>query len=47
MSQLKACGLGIGHVARNAGHASRSSFTKAFRKTYGMDPSEVRRRVQE
>ena len=43
MHQLKGSGLGIEHVARNAGYASRSSFIKAFRKTYGMEPSEVRR----
>jgi AraC-like DNA-binding protein len=47
MSQLKASSVGIEHVARNAGYASRSSFIKAFRKSYGMDPSEVRRRAQE
>lgn len=43
MSQLKASGLPIELIARNAGYASRSSFIKAFRKSYGMDPSEVRR----
>jgi AraC-like DNA-binding protein len=43
MSQLKASGLAIELIARNAGYASRSSFVKAFRKSYGMDPSEVRR----
>jgi transcriptional regulator GlxA family with amidase domain len=47
MSQLKGSSVGIEHVARNAGYASRSSFIKAFRKSYGMDPSEVRRRPQE
>jgi AraC-like DNA-binding protein len=43
MHQLKASGLTIELIARNAGYASRSSFIKAFRKSYGMDPSEVRR----
>ncbi len=43
MSQLKASGLPIEAVARNAGYASRSSFVKAFRKSYGIEPSEVRR----
>jgi AraC-like DNA-binding protein len=47
MSQLKGSSVGIEHIARNAGYASRSSFIKAFRKSYGMDPSEVRRRAQE
>jgi AraC family transcriptional activator of mtrCDE len=45
MYQLKAGGLAIELIARNAGYASRSSFIKAFRKGYGMDPSEVRRGV--
>jgi AraC family transcriptional activator of mtrCDE len=45
MHQLKASGLTIELVARNAGYASRSSFIKAFRKSYGMDPSEVRRGI--
>jgi AraC-like DNA-binding protein len=43
MHQLKAGGAAIELVARNAGYASRSSFIKAFRKSYAMDPSEVRR----
>jgi AraC-like DNA-binding protein len=45
MQQLKAGDVAVELVARNAGYASRSSFIKAFRKSYGMDPSEVRRRV--
>ena len=45
MHQLKASGLAIELIARNAGYASRSSFIKAFRKSYGMDPSEARRSV--
>jgi AraC-like DNA-binding protein len=43
MHQLKSSGLAVELIARNAGYASRSSFIKAFRNTYGMDPSEVRR----
>jgi AraC-like DNA-binding protein len=43
MHQLKAGGVPVELIARNAGYASRSSFIKAFRKSYGMDPSEVRR----
>lgn len=42
MSQLKASSLSVELIAHNAGYASRSSFIKAFRKAYGMDPSEVR-----
>ena len=45
MFQLKASGLAVELVARNAGYASRSSFTKAFRRTYGIEPSAVRRSV--
>ncbi|MEJ8839913.1 AraC family transcriptional regulator [Ramlibacter sp. AN1133] len=43
MDQLKASSLPIEHIASSAGYASRSSFIKAFRKCYGMDPSQVRR----
>jgi AraC-like DNA-binding protein len=45
MHQLKAGDMAVELIARNAGYASRSSFIKAFRKSYGMDPSEVRRNV--
>jgi AraC family transcriptional activator of mtrCDE len=45
MYQLKASGLPIELIARNAGYSSRSSFIKAFRKSYGVDPSEARRSV--
>jgi AraC-like DNA-binding protein len=44
MHQLKAGDVAVELIARDAGYASRSSFLKAFRKTYGMHPSEVRRR---
>ena len=43
MHQLKGGGMTVELVARNAGYASRSSFIKAFRSSYGIDPSEVRR----
>jgi AraC family transcriptional activator of mtrCDE len=43
MHQLKSGGVAVELVARNAGYASRSSFIKAFRRSYGIDPSEVRR----
>lgn len=33
-------------VARNAGYESRSSFVRAFRKAYNVDPSEYRRSVK-
>jgi AraC family transcriptional activator of mtrCDE len=42
MQELKAGGLPIELVARQAGYASRSSFVKAFRKIYGMEPSKMR-----
>jgi AraC-like DNA-binding protein len=31
--------LSIDQIARNVGYSSRSSFLRAFRKVYGMDPS--------
>ncbi|MFZ6647723.1 AraC family transcriptional regulator [Undibacterium sp. TJN25] len=34
--------LSIEQISRNAGYASRSSFLRAFRKSYGCDPSEYR-----
>jgi AraC family transcriptional activator of mtrCDE len=33
-------------VAYNAGYESRSSFVRAFRKTYNVDPSEYRQRTK-
>jgi AraC family transcriptional activator of mtrCDE len=33
-------------VAHNAGYESRSSFVRAFRKAYNVDPSEYRQRVK-
>jgi AraC family transcriptional activator of mtrCDE len=34
--------LSVDQIARSAGYASRSSFLRAFRQTYGSDPSEYR-----
>jgi AraC family transcriptional activator of mtrCDE len=36
--------LSVGQVAHEVGYASRSSFIRAFRETYGVDPSEYRAR---
>jgi AraC family transcriptional activator of mtrCDE len=33
-------------VAYNAGYESRSSFVRAFRKAYNVDPSQYRQRVK-
>jgi len=33
-------------VAHNAGYESRSSFVRAFRKAYNVDPSEYRQSVK-
>ncbi|CAM2157292.1 AraC family transcriptional regulator [Pararobbsia alpina] len=41
-SQLVSSGLTIDQVAQNAGYASRSSFVRAFKSAYDMDPSEYR-----
>lgn len=43
---LAANALSIDQVALNAGYQSRSSFTRAFRKCYGSDPSEYRAKAQ-
>lgn len=45
MQQLRAGDGAVELIARDAGYASRSSFIKAFRKSYGLDPSEVRRGI--
>ncbi|HEY4307647.1 MAG TPA: AraC family transcriptional regulator [Gemmatimonadaceae bacterium] len=34
--------LSVGQVANEVGYSSRSSFVRAFRQTYGVDPSEYR-----
>jgi AraC family transcriptional activator of mtrCDE len=36
--------LSVGQVANEVGYASRSSFIRAFREAYGVDPSEYRAR---
>jgi AraC-like DNA-binding protein len=41
---LSASALSIDQIARAAGYGSRSSFSRAFRRTYGLDPSEYRHR---
>jgi AraC family transcriptional activator of mtrCDE len=33
-------------VAYNAGYESRSSFVRAFRRAYNVDPSQYRQRVK-
>jgi AraC family transcriptional activator of mtrCDE len=38
--------LSVGQVAHEVGYASRSSFIRAFRETYGVDPSEYRVRLR-
>jgi AraC family transcriptional activator of mtrCDE len=38
--------LSVGQVAHEVGYASRSSFVRAFRATYGVDPSEYRARLR-
>ena len=39
---LTADGLSIEQISRATGYASRSSFFRAFRKVYGIEPSEYR-----
>lgn len=38
--------LSVGQVAHEVGYASRSSFVRAFRRTYGVDPSGYRARLR-
>jgi AraC family transcriptional activator of mtrCDE len=38
--------LSVGEIAHEVGYASRSSFVRAFRQTYGSDPSEFRERLR-
>lgn len=40
--QLQTGQVSIEQVVRNTGYESRSSFARAFRKVFGMDPSEYR-----
>jgi AraC family transcriptional activator of mtrCDE len=41
-SDLKATSSSVDVIAHNAGYESRSSFVRAFKKTYGQDPTEYR-----
>jgi AraC family transcriptional activator of mtrCDE len=41
-SDLAAGNMSIDHVIRNSGYASRSSFARAFKEAYGVDPSSYR-----
>jgi AraC family transcriptional activator of mtrCDE len=41
-ADLEAGNMSIDQVIRNTGYASRSSFVRAFRQAYGMDPSGYR-----
>jgi AraC family transcriptional activator of mtrCDE len=40
--QLTSSALTVDEIIRQAGYASRSSFVRAFRKAYGVDPSSYR-----
>jgi AraC-like DNA-binding protein len=40
--QLRVNDLSINQIAQNAGYASRSSFVRAFRSTYEMEPNDFR-----
>jgi len=41
-SDLKTTANSVEAIARSAGYESRSSFVRAFKKTYGQDPTEYR-----
>lgn len=40
--QLTSSAVTVEEIIRHAGYASRSSFVRAFRKAYGVDPSSYR-----
>lgn len=44
-ADLAAGNMSIDQVIRNTGYASRSSFARAFRQAYGMDPSGYRESI--
>jgi AraC family transcriptional activator of mtrCDE len=44
-AELAAGNMSIDQVIRNSGYASRSSFARAFRQAYGVDPSGYRESV--
>jgi AraC family transcriptional activator of mtrCDE len=39
---LANCGLSVDQIVHGVGYASRSSFSRTFRKIHGCDPSEYR-----
>lgn len=43
---LEVSALSVGEVAHEVGYASRSSFVRAYRDAYGVDPSEFRARLR-
>jgi AraC family transcriptional activator of mtrCDE len=45
-TDLAAGNMSIDHVVRNTGYASRSSFARAFKEAYGVDPSRYRESTQ-
>lgn len=45
-TDLAAGNMSIDHVVRNTGYASRSSFARAFKQAYGVDPSSYRESTQ-
>jgi AraC family transcriptional activator of mtrCDE len=45
--QLASGTLTLDHIAGNTGYDSRSSFSRAFRKAYGSDPTEYRERLSQ
>jgi AraC family transcriptional activator of mtrCDE len=40
--QLRSTSFSIEEIVRSVGYESRSSFVRAFRQTYGRDPSDFR-----
>jgi AraC-like DNA-binding protein len=45
-ADLLAGNISLDHVSRNTGYASRSSFSRAFKEAYGVDPSAYRKSTQ-
>jgi AraC family transcriptional activator of mtrCDE len=44
-ADLAAGNMSIDHVIRNTGYASRSSFARAFKQVYGVDPTGYRKSI--